>query len=345
MIDKNESEIKKKWTNEEVPLVTVAVIAYNHGNYIAESLDGILMQKTDFPFEIVAYDDFSTDNTADILKEYAKKYPTIIRLMLQKENLYSQDVRVEIIVFENSLGKYIATNDGDDYWIDPHKLQIQLDEMRKIENCQLSFHSAIDKWEDKSKRDGVTTKQANGNKLFTTSEIIAGGGEFCPTASVIVAKEVVEDLPEWVRKAPYVDYFVQILGSVKGGALYIDRPMSVYRVNRIGSWTSMAFDLKKKEEEFKKIIITMDDMDRCFDQQFHREITEIKSDFYLRYAYVCLYNNEFEKFNQAVGKSYHLSEKKSKKLLLSFYLRKSPVLLQGMGWLYKRLNKFLASIG
>ena len=342
MIEKNETEIMKNWIYTEIPLLAVVVITYNQENYISDTLDSILIQETNFPFEIIVHDDCSTDNTASILNEYAKKYPNIIKLILQKENQFSKGINPTRAPIAKALGKYIAICEGDDYWIDSNKLQIQLDEMRKVENCQMSFHSAIDKWEDNSKKDEITTKQANGNKLFTVNEIILGGGGFCPTASLIFEKEAVENLPKWFDQAPFGDYLLQIFGSLKGGALYIDRAMSIYRRNAAASYSSeMLDDIDLREKRFERMMASLNDMDRYFDKQFHSEIIKIKSDLYFRSALVYLQNNDFKKFNQAISKSFHLAEKKSKKMLLSFYLRKFPIILQGI----KKLNEHLASKG
>ncbi len=338
MIEKNETEVMKNWGYKEPPIVTVACITYNHENYISDALDGILMQETDFPFEVIVHDDCSTDKTVEILERYAKEYPTIIKLILQQENQWSKGIMPGTTIFNRASGKYIAVCEGDDYWIDSHKLQIQLDEMCKIEDCQMSFHSAIDKWEDGSKKDGITTKQATGNKLFTASEIVLGGGGFCPTASLIFEKEAVINLPQWYHKAPFGDYFLQIFGSIKGGALYIDRPMSVYRRNIPGSWSGTMQDIRMREKRFEKMIATLDEMDRYFNRLFHSEIKKIESDWYLTLALAYLQNNEFKKFNQAIVESYYLSEKKSKKLLLSFYLRKVPNVLLGI----RRFNNYFA---
>ena len=345
MIEKNEAEIMKSWEYTDPPLVSVACVTYNHENYISDALDGILTQETDFPFEIIVHDDCSIDNTVNILKKYAQKYPNIIKLILQKENQYSKGIMPSKTTFKKASGKYISICEGDDYWIDSHKLQIQLDEIRKIKDCQMSFHSAIDVWEDQSKKDGVTTKQANGNKLFSVNEIILGGGGFCPTASLILEKEAVVNLPGWFDKAPFGDYFLQIFGSLKGGALYIDRPMSVYRRNAIGSWSSAMLEIEKKEKSFQKMLESYNEMDRYFNQRFHSEIIQIESNSYLEMALSYLISNNIMKFKHTIKYSYSLSEKKSKKLLLSYHLRNFPILLKCIVKQYKMLNKFLAFKG
>lgn len=125
-VERSLSEEKKE---ELVPLVSVWVITYNHEKYIRQCLDGIFMQKVDFPYEILTHDDASPDGTADIIREYEAKYPGIIRPIYQTENQYSKVGFSAISRFnsERTRGKYIALCEGDDYWTDPGKLQMQVD--------------------------------------------------------------------------------------------------------------------------------------------------------------------------------------------------------------------------
>ena len=110
-------------------LVSVCVITYNHCDYIRQCFDGILMQQTNFPFEIIVNDDCSTDGTAEIIKEYELNHPTLFKVTYQKENQYSKGVRGMFpkFCFPRAKGKYIALCEGDDYWTDPLKLQKQVD--------------------------------------------------------------------------------------------------------------------------------------------------------------------------------------------------------------------------
>ena len=109
------------------PLVSINCITYNHEAYIRDALEGFLMQKTDFTFEILVHDDASTDQTANIIRKYEKKYPEIIKPIYQKENQYSQEVEIsKQFQFPRARGKYIAICEGDDYWTNPYKLQKQV---------------------------------------------------------------------------------------------------------------------------------------------------------------------------------------------------------------------------
>lgn len=124
------------------PLVSICCITYNHEPYIRECLDGFLMQKTDFDFEILIHDDASTDKTADIIREYELKYPEIINPIYQTENQYSKGVRpINKFNFERAQGKYIAMCEGDDYWTDPLKLQKQVDFLDEHPEYVLSCHN------------------------------------------------------------------------------------------------------------------------------------------------------------------------------------------------------------
>ena len=118
------------------PVVSVYCMTYNHENYIRDCLDGFLMQKTTFPFEVIVHDDASTDRTQEIIREYAEKYPDIIRPIYQKENQRRLKVSaITTYVFPEVRGKYVAICEGDDYWTDEEKLQKQIEIMDAHPEC------------------------------------------------------------------------------------------------------------------------------------------------------------------------------------------------------------------
>ena len=114
---------------EKRPMVSVVVLTYNHEKYIKQALDSILMQKVNFDYEILIGDDASVDNTIEILKEYKNKYPNVIKLFLNKSNLGATRNAYNLLI--NANGKYLASCEGDDYWTDANKLQIQVDYLEK----------------------------------------------------------------------------------------------------------------------------------------------------------------------------------------------------------------------
>lgn len=124
-------------------LVTVICLTYNHEKYIRECIDGFVMQKTNFAYEVIIHDDASTDNTAEIIKEYQQKYPDIIIPILQTENQYSKKIPIgKTFIYPRAKGKYIALCEGDDYWIDPYKLQKQVDILNENNNYGLCYTKA-----------------------------------------------------------------------------------------------------------------------------------------------------------------------------------------------------------
>lgn len=131
MINLTQEEIMQTWgvDNSDTPLVSVKCMTFNHENYIAQALDGFLMQKTTFPFEVLVHDDASTDKTADIVREYEAKFPKIVKGIYETENQWSKpEPRLHHKKIDAAIkGKYIAFCEGDDYWIDENKLQMQVD--------------------------------------------------------------------------------------------------------------------------------------------------------------------------------------------------------------------------
>lgn len=125
-------------------LVSVCCITYNHAPYIRQCLDGFLMQKTSFKYEIIIHDDCSTDGTTEIVKEYAEKYPDLIIPIIQQTNQYQKGNKriLASFIYPHVRGKYIALCEGDDYWIDSLKLQKQVDIMEKDDTIGMVYTKA-----------------------------------------------------------------------------------------------------------------------------------------------------------------------------------------------------------
>lgn len=125
-------------------MVSIRCTAYNHEKYIRDALEGFVMQKTNFRFEAIVHDDASTDGTAAIIREYAEKYPDIIKPIYETENQYSKhDGSLTKIMNEACKGKYIALCEGDDYWIEPYKLQKQVDFLESSPDYSMCWTDAF----------------------------------------------------------------------------------------------------------------------------------------------------------------------------------------------------------
>lgn len=160
--------------NDEIK-VSVITLAYNHEQYIGECINGIVSQQTNFKFELLINDDASTDNTANIIREYVNLYLHIIKPIYQSENQYSKKIPIgKTYLYPLAKGKYIALCEGDDYWIDPLKLQKQVDFMEAHPDYTMCCTNAV-----------IQTSEGNeewcrypANQTVPTEDVITHGGLF-----------------------------------------------------------------------------------------------------------------------------------------------------------------------
>lgn len=219
------------------PIVSICCITYNHEDYIRDAIDGFLMQKTSFPIEIIIHDDASTDNTADIIKEYANKYPELFVTILQSENQWSKGGGsiYARFVYPRARGKYIAMCEGDDFWTDPFKLQKQVDFLENNSEYVACYHNAIINYVDKKNKNHLYNK-INESRNVSLEEIINNWS--VPTASIVMRKKVIDNLPDWRNNIYSGDYTLILLCLNIGKLYFINEVMSVYNVSLKGSSVS-----------------------------------------------------------------------------------------------------------
>lgn len=256
--------------------VSICCITYNHEEFISKTLDSFLMQEVDFNYEILINDDCSTDSTAKIIQEYQKKYPEVIQPLFQETNQYSKGKKPNpTFNFPRAQGEFVALCEGDDYWTDSKKLQKQVDMMRRYPEVNISFHSVMELMNDKLTRE--LAKHADKSKVFSTNEVILGNGDFCPTASLLIRTSALKNLPQWFSTiAPVGDYYLQILTSLEGGALYIDECMGVYRRGHDGNWTSTQREEKKRLLWLEKTLNALEHLNEDTKSVYELEIQTIK---------------------------------------------------------------------
>lgn len=223
------------------PLVSVSCITYNHEAFIADAIEGFLRQETPFPVEILIHDDASTDRTADIIRTYEQAHPDKIRAIYQHENQYSKGARPSHFNYMRARGKYIALCEGDDYWTDPLKLAKQIEALEANPNISLCFHTARKISHDGDSESKLIGRYAEGNAVIPVEDVITKLHGAIPTASVVITKSAADSLMKFREEQCGVrvgDIVVQILSSLSGGAMFIDREMSVYRFKTPGSWNA-----------------------------------------------------------------------------------------------------------
>ena len=221
-------------------MVSVTVGAYQHARYIRECLDGILMQKTDFPYEILIHDDASTDGTDQIIREYELKHPDLIFPTFQTENQFSKGVRgiLVTILFPKCRGKYIAICEGDDYWTDPSKLQKQVDFLEAHEHYVGCAHNTRIIYEDGAKDDALTVTSAT--KDTYTIDDITKGLIYFHTTSMLYRNIFEGHFPERYLTDYMGDWFLLMAHADVGPIKYIDSVMSVYRIHAHGIWSKLS---------------------------------------------------------------------------------------------------------
>lgn len=256
-------------------MVSICCITYNQESYIRDALEGFLTQETDFAYEVLIHDDASTDRTGEIIREYAERYPDVIRPILQTENQYSKGFTniSGTFNFPRARGRYIAMCEGDDYWTNEKKLQFQVDYMESHEDCALCFHSAqVDVLERAITERSM--RPYHGSRRVSPEEIIGKRSGY-PTASLLFRTEMVRELPEFYVNAPIADIPLQLLAAARGYGYYMDRPMCVYRLGGAVSWTSM-MKQGDYEEKQRRYFNQMEEMYRGFDREsggrFHESV-------------------------------------------------------------------------
>jgi len=219
-----------KKETEDLPLVSILCQAYNHEPYIRQCLDGIMMQETNFRFEVLIHDDASTDNTANIIREYEAKYPGIIMPIYQTENQFSQGKKVlSKIQIPRAQRKYIAICEGDDYWTDPYKLQKQIDFLEKNAEYGLIYSKVKCFNQSKNKFE----RSLWGGPFTQFEDLIKRNT--IPTLTTVLrnnlAKKYIEEFKPETQKWKLGDYPIWLYIALKSKIYFFNEISGVYRIS------------------------------------------------------------------------------------------------------------------
>lgn len=279
----------------EKPKLSVWCNTYNHCKYIEECLDNIINQKTNFLIEIIVFDDASTDGTQEIIRDYCKKYPCLIHGFLAKDNTYSRSIIHQVMTEIQRCylrGIYAAICEGDDYWCDSNKLQMQVDYMDNHPKCFLTMHNA--------QRINYRTQEKDLMKAYETShtiepeEIICQRSGIWPTASMVGKKEVLLCEP-FFFECGIGDWPMQLYACSKGEVFYFDKVMSVYRYMHKGSWSERIINkCVSRIIHSIKMIDFLKKYDEYTDRKFHNALVSRINEFY----YDIVSNNKTDKHTQ-----------------------------------------------
>lgn len=295
--------------------ISVVCLTYNHKNFIRRALEGFVNQETDFPFEVIVHDDASTDGTADIVREYAEKYPDIIKPIYQPENIYSKGINARTDVIAPIIkGEYVALCEGDDYWTDNNKLQIQYDYVKAHPECAMCVHQA-------TFHDCITNKDSllpelTESRIFTIDELIATGGGSFANNTVFTKKNVYTDIPECLAVKSFGDYQRIINGALNGTVYYIARNMSTYNFGAAGSWTQTTmFKNTKAVEHCDEVIRMLNTFNEAYDYKYDSAVKKAVA----KYEYDKLkYQGRFFASKKEPYREYYLADKEENGLLKCF---------------------------
>jgi len=263
-------------------MVSIHCFVFNQEKFIQRCIDSFLMQLVNFNVEILIHDDCSNDASKSIIEKYAKKYPNIIKPIFEKENVYSNTgnfLEIAKILNNQSRGKYIAICEGDDFWIDPHKLFLQVAVLEECPDCHFCVHRVKVESGNKDYKafDQIPSFKMK-TQMLTDVEFISLIHEKYnfQTSSYFFKKEdydlLFKERPLYSLLMPSDDeVLLRHFGSL-GYTCFIDRPMSKYLQFVDGSWSKdhIESDSNKKHEMLKRFIDAINAFDDYTSHKYNK---------------------------------------------------------------------------
>lgn len=312
-----------KLINNLCPFVSISIATYQHSNYISKCIEGVLMQKTDFPFEIIIGEDGSADGTREICIKYAEKYPDKIRLFLRDRslsNLYDNDVFVcrfnGLWNRMSARGKYIAICEGDDYWTDIHKLQKQVDFLQANEDFGMVHTNYNVLYNSRNIIKHNTKRNVPFGNVF---ENLLIDGNHIATLTILAKTDIIKEsdltlfLPSIINKWKMGDLPLWLEISRLSKIKYINDNTSVYRI--LLNSLSQSPDTSKHIDFIKSSY----DIRRWFCMKYHKEqyLSKINNDeIYELYLYTLKKNHQDKKLYREKVRRNKLDNKNIIKIVL-----------------------------
>lgn len=326
--------------------VSIHCLTYNHEKYLRKTFDSFLFQKTNFKFEVLVHDDASTDNTQEIIREYAEKYPDIFKPLCQKENQHSKGVRVsKVYNLPRAIGKYVAYCEGDDYWSDADKLQKQYDIMEQHPECSMCVHPVRVVSENGALTEETIPRYfldegVIEEREFLRQELINGWA--AQTSSYFVRNEYLQEyLKEWPSFAQMmmVGDLPLVLYMITRGKIYFGTEMmSCYRMGA-------EFSFRKRRQknpffELRYLCSLLGGIEE-YDRYTNGKYKDLVS------AYKVIKLEQTEKLERKLRKEYepdylqvvYQGKEKSIRMQVSYFVRKRlPFIYKLLLRLYEKVN-------
>ncbi|MXV16697.1 glycosyltransferase [Hufsiella ginkgonis] len=234
-------------TGQVKPMVSVWMVTYNHAKFIRKALESIVMQKTDFALEVIIGDDCSTDGTQDVIREFERDYPDIFKPVYHQKNVGAYRNAYEFC-YPLLTGKYIACLEGDDYWDDENKLQMQVDALEADLNATICFTQVAEFDESRQKYNMHWSFSFRPRRIYTILDILV---TFNIVTCTLMFRNIYPVLPYNPNDFPTGDVSLCAFLLLKGYAIRLKEITAVYRVHSGGTFSSQT--LEKKNMVFLKI--------------------------------------------------------------------------------------------
>lgn len=306
------------------PLVSIVCLTYNEEDFVRDTFDNFLSQKTTFPFEVLVYDDASQDRTPEIIKEYAAKYPDIFRITLYEENNFKKGLGFYglRVGFNEAKGKYIAYCEGDDYWCDDLKMQKQVDFLESHPEYMVCAHETLIRNDYVPKENGTLFSRANFNSYidiskrqhYTFKDTLTGN--IFHISSMMYRNSPIK-WPEWICEVTALDMVLFMILAEKGDIYRLPDVMSVYRQNRC-SITNTQQQFNSKLASNSMLVNLISKMDVYWSNKYHKTISRVLAMFYMRNAfyYLSKSSRDIPSAKKMVRKAFSLNSLVSFKYLI-----------------------------
>jgi glycosyltransferase involved in cell wall biosynthesis len=289
---------------------SILIVSYNHGPYIQRCLSSILAQETNRTLEIVWYDDHSNDDTISMGEEVLKNCRHGVFRLHAMNNRMQRKIPFLLDIIERCRGEFVFITDGDDFWIDPKKIDSQIDALKENPGINICFTPAFTFNGNELQPTGILGAHGENSKIFTLDNVIEGDGGFMPTNSLCVRRDVYDNAPDWLYgNLPVGDYPIQVIASHPNGAIYLPKVTCGYRRNIAGSWMNSVFNISNKRLEFEisfiELLKKLNDFLPGYNPAFRRiSTTHIENFFRL-----CIENNDYSKLSRLTAALDFMQEK------------------------------------
>ncbi|MFN7140806.1 MAG: glycosyltransferase, partial [Limisphaerales bacterium] len=250
------------------------MLTYNHERYLAQAIESVLEQKTGFDVELLIADDCSKDRTAEIARSYQKRFSNILYLRSDRNRGMYQNLAK---IYYRARGEYLAFLEGDDFWLSPDKLKMQVDHLDANPAVSLCFH-AVRLVENGTFTGDTFPKLPRGNVTFEKLLV----ENWVPTCSAVFRQSALPAIPSWCSEVPLLDWPLFLLMAEKGRVRYLPGELSAYRLHSSGVWSQLP-----RQRKSELMIQVLQTIKQHLPAEYIQRINQRISELYQHIAWCC----------------------------------------------------------